>query len=357
MAAKRRSANALTAIGVADTTEDPFVFPPTGLRVDSVTHERRPVPTEAWIIDFTFTMGTNDTVNVLYLPRTYNNDTLIPHVYSQTELNTFGIAHFPCGNEDYDPENPTQRTTACCLPTFVDNYRSVDPFQSVIDTSASSGELKVCNHSEPEAARNPWIAPPSNFLAETDYMQVIARMALSDVTVWLVEPYARIYKGRARLADHELRQHASILGETNEGSHTIKTFLGLAHFSPTGPTKFLDSAASQTSIILTKSDYFTVSMLAGTNEYNFFEYCNMRLHQVVYSPAALSAKRIQFVGIAFTLGSQYQVNSNSLSMVVFWVPLGDGYFDARNDASDALDHRLLSARVTGHADAEANCPR
>ena len=73
------------------------------------------------------------------------------------------------------------------------------------------------------------------------------------------------------------RQQASILGETNDGAHTIKTFLvpftssdldfflrihilflyvidaffqGLAHFSPTGPTKFLDSAASQTRYVL-----------------------------------------------------------------------------------------------------------
>ena len=30
-------------------------------------------------------------------------------------------------------------------------------------------------------------------------------------------------------------------------------------------------------------------------------------------------------------------------MVVFWVPLGDGYFDARNDASDFLDFRLESS--------------
>ena len=32
-----------------------------------------------------------------------------------------------------------------------------------------------------------------------------AGMALSDVRVWRVEPFARIYQGRARLADHELR--------------------------------------------------------------------------------------------------------------------------------------------------------
>ena len=39
-----------------------------------------------------------------------------------------------------------------------------------------------------------------------------------------------------------------MLGETGPpfAAHTITTFLGLAHFSPTGTTKFLDSAASQT---------------------------------------------------------------------------------------------------------------
>ena len=60
---------------------------------------------------------------------------------------------------------------ACCLPTFVDHYRPIDSFESFIDTSATSGALKVCNHSAPPA--NPWIAPPSNFLPETDYVQVV----------------------------------------------------------------------------------------------------------------------------------------------------------------------------------------
>jgi hypothetical protein len=59
---------------------------------------------------------------------------------------------------------------ACCLPTFVDNYRPVTPFQRFIDTSATSGALQVCNHSDPPPS--PWIAPPSNFLPKTSYVQV-----------------------------------------------------------------------------------------------------------------------------------------------------------------------------------------
>ena len=56
---------------------------------------------------------------------------------------------------------------ACCLPTFVDNYRPVDPFTTYINTSATSGDLTVCNASGPTSG----IAPPSNFLPDTDYMQ------------------------------------------------------------------------------------------------------------------------------------------------------------------------------------------
>jgi hypothetical protein len=73
-----------------------------------------------------------------------------------------------CQAGDTITESPV---AACCLPTFVDSYRVIDSFESFIDTSATSGALKVCNHSAPPA--NPWIAPPSNFLPETDYVQVV----------------------------------------------------------------------------------------------------------------------------------------------------------------------------------------
>jgi hypothetical protein len=33
-------------------------------------------------------------------------------------------------------------------------------------------------------------------------------------------------------------------------------------------------------ITLTKTDWMMASMLSGENEYTFFDYCNMRLHQV-----------------------------------------------------------------------------
>ena len=34
-------------------------------------------------------------------------------------------------------------------------------------------------------------------------------------------------------------------------------------------------------ITLTKNDWMMVAMLSGTDEYTFFAYCNMRLHQVL----------------------------------------------------------------------------
>ena len=37
------------------------------------------------------------------------------------------------------------------------------------------------------------------------FQRKFPEMGLSDVRVWLAEPIARIYKGQARLADHELR--------------------------------------------------------------------------------------------------------------------------------------------------------
>ena len=44
------------------------------------------------VIDFTFTMGTNDTANVLYLPRMNNSGTIPPQAYTPDEKKTFGAS-------------------------------------------------------------------------------------------------------------------------------------------------------------------------------------------------------------------------------------------------------------------------
>ena len=67
-------------------------------------------------------------MNALYIPRTSNDDTLSPHSYSPAVQATFGVEHFPCGNEGYDSNNAAQRTTACCLPTFQTAYRPIASF-------------------------------------------------------------------------------------------------------------------------------------------------------------------------------------------------------------------------------------
>ena len=36
----------------------------------------------------------------------------------------------------------------------------------------------------------------------------------------------------------------------------------------------------QVRLFLVKEDYFMIAALSGTNQYNFFDYANMRLHQV-----------------------------------------------------------------------------
>jgi len=45
-------------------------------------------------------------------------------------------------------------------------------------------------------------------------------------------------------------------------------------------------------------------------QYNFFDYANMRLHQVKVVQGQGPAQHLQFVAIAFTLGDQYEVNTS-----------------------------------------------
>jgi len=55
-------------------------------------HAVHVVAVRSLVIDFTFTMGTNDTANVLYLPRMNNSGTIPPQAYTPDEKKTFGAS-------------------------------------------------------------------------------------------------------------------------------------------------------------------------------------------------------------------------------------------------------------------------
>jgi len=210
---------------VADTTQDPFMFAPAGLRVDQLWYDLS--GGARWVVEFTFTLGSNDTANALYLPRVTNNGSLAPPAYPAEVEKTFGIEHFPCGNELHDPLAPTTRTTSCCLPDFTRLYRPIAGFAAFVSgAQGPGGALEAC----------PGVAPPSLWLPPTDFVAgFFPDMPLSQVNVSLVEPYAGVWKGRAVLDELELRAHAAMLEARPDGTSVLRTFLGFAHFSPTGP--------------------------------------------------------------------------------------------------------------------------
>lgn len=71
--------------------------------------------------------------------------------------------------------------------------------------------------------------------------------------------------------------------------------------------RFLDSAASQTKVFLTKTDYFSLAVFhtfKGTMYYNFFDYANMRLHQVSVNHLQ-PFSYYQYIEVIFTLDPKY----------------------------------------------------
>ncbi|KAJ1494183.1 hypothetical protein T484DRAFT_1766316 [Baffinella frigidus] len=268
---------------VADTTADPFMFDPTGIRIASVFMDYLCMSqgfwtldivftmgtSGCWTLDIVFTMGTNDTTNVLYLPRVENNDTLIVQdPYPSEVLKTFGIENFPCG---------------CCMEPFIERYRPIQQFHEFVN---SSQDFDICNASEPK------LAPPSDFMHGRDYI-------------------SRKFQGLNYSEAGLIRERYHIL-EREQGpdmvpfQHTIETFIGLAHFSPTS-VRFLDSAASQTKVFLTKTDYFSLAVFhtfKGTMYYNFFDYANMRLHQVSVNHLQ-PFSYYQYIEVIFTLDPKY----------------------------------------------------
>eukprot|EP00961_Rhodomonas_salina_P129035 1738629-Rhodomonas_salina.1 len=161
----------------------------------------------------------------------------------------------------------------------------------------------------------------------------------SIVSVEAVDVYVGMYHAVIKLDEQELRTRAGRLKGTVGVEHTIDFFLGFANFKPATTTKILDSMAQQTDIHVEKTSFFSVST-HGTNDYSFLEYVNLRLVAVYKEDSDFSgadesdARTVRtnsslaahYVQVTFTMGSQYDINSNSDLIPLDSVRAGSGTF-------------------------------
>ena len=299
--------------------EDPTSIDPVGFRVESVAFDHACMSQGCWVVDVTYSPGTSASANVLYLPRAVNANPTTPDPYSAGVHATFLPSNFPCGAADYDPASPSQKTTACCLESFASSYRPVRGFETWI-TANMSQELAVCNASLPGAAPASSVLPATDFPAPDGVDDVFSDMPLSRVTnTRALDSGANTFRAQLRLDDWELRTQAAVLTGTTSAAHTLNFFVGMAHFTPTGGTAFLDSIATQTAVTVTKTDTFAMSS-SGSNAYTFLDYMNVRVHEVL-APGAPAA---QYAAVSFTLGAEFRANVNTGAVVLSSVRVGKG---------------------------------
>eukprot|EP00286_Rhodomonas_abbreviata_P019716 CAMPEP_0181309238 /NCGR_PEP_ID=MMETSP1101-20121128/11908_1 /TAXON_ID=46948 /ORGANISM="Rhodomonas abbreviata, Strain Caron Lab Isolate" /LENGTH=1439 /DNA_ID=CAMNT_0023415711 /DNA_START=17 /DNA_END=4336 /DNA_ORIENTATION=+ len=361
-------------------SNDPLQINPTGLSVDRVYFETSCLNTGCWKVDVTYTAGI-DNFMVFYLPKTDGDDTLsydqpydeVDGDWTISPEDTFEPAKHPCTSSDYealtDPSATPASVTACCIPAFLDMYRPVQTFPDAISSSLNTA-LGVCGTGSrargvtrstlPVIASNsqtvdesngifqrpiaPAIANVSGELFQSEQNGVFVQGTFSGMTVSNIyhtetsDMYIGIYKATLELDEVELRTMAGILKGTVGVEHTVDTFIGLAEFSPTG-TYVIDPFVRQVNLHLEKTSFFTVSS-HGTNDYTFLQYVNMRLVAIYLEDKDFSgadestdrtvrtdkANAAHYVQVTFTLGAQYDVNTNSGLIPLDSVRAGEGAF-------------------------------
>lgn len=122
------------------STSDPIEIRPSGMEVDSVVFQPDCLKSGCWVVDLTYTIGTDD-FNAFFLPRAEASDQLsydpdystVNSEWSQSPQDTFQSITHPCTTADLDTSlNLRSQATACCLKQFLAMYRPVASFEGAV---------------------------------------------------------------------------------------------------------------------------------------------------------------------------------------------------------------------------------
>eukprot|EP00286_Rhodomonas_abbreviata_P011166 CAMPEP_0181331448 /NCGR_PEP_ID=MMETSP1101-20121128/24503_1 /TAXON_ID=46948 /ORGANISM="Rhodomonas abbreviata, Strain Caron Lab Isolate" /LENGTH=1819 /DNA_ID=CAMNT_0023440901 /DNA_START=147 /DNA_END=5606 /DNA_ORIENTATION=+ len=310
---------------ITETSSGPYLIESSGLTVDTVSFDIDCEPSTAgcWVVDIVYTSGPSK-FNVLYIPDAVGQGSPSSYTYTEDAVETFYPVNFPCtskglGTNGNGPMD--DGITACCIPEFIERYRTVttfmdDPLITPIDASGCDARNHVFTQD----------SPPSNAVdgpfrglnySHAQYMGVYDHMG-------------RTKKAQLTLDEVELRSLAGQTTGTPGVEHSIETFIGLAEFSPTD-TYVLDSFAKQVILHLERNDFFVVAV-HGTDQQTFLESINVRLIEVVDQLG--DGPPIHWVQVTFSFADRYVPNSNDQLVPPTSVLIGTGVKRSRT----ALDH-------------------
>eukprot|EP00287_Rhodomonas_sp_CCMP768_P025242 CAMPEP_0202852928 /NCGR_PEP_ID=MMETSP1389-20130828/90220_1 /ASSEMBLY_ACC=CAM_ASM_000865 /TAXON_ID=302021 /ORGANISM="Rhodomonas sp., Strain CCMP768" /LENGTH=604 /DNA_ID=CAMNT_0049531463 /DNA_START=38 /DNA_END=1850 /DNA_ORIENTATION=- len=351
---------------VLGTTSAPIQVPPTGLTLDTVTFSTSCAQSGCWVLTGTLTTGhnvhENTAFNTFYLPSTNTSDALsydYDYVTGGSSGDdtvpvewTFSPVNHPCTSAGFDSsDGNTQKVRTCCISSsivgetnggFLANYRTTVAFEAWGDTLTDCSGTEV---GEILSSTNKAPADPLTFLESGKFVGMPNSPGVTALE--LMDPFFGQFDFTIQLDEVELRTMAGQLRGTVGVEHTIDTFLGLTNFRITG-IEALDPFSTQVAIHLEKTSFFH-GLDEGTNDYTFLEYVNLRLVTIYKEDADFSgsaesgattvrtdsADPADYIQVTFTLGSQYNVNTNDGLIPLSSVRAGKGtFFD-----STTLDHK------------------
>eukprot|EP00961_Rhodomonas_salina_P068773 923474-Rhodomonas_salina.1 len=219
------------------STSDPLNIAPSGMVVDSVHFQASCLNSGCWVVDVTYTAGSEDSVNSFFLPKAVGDDSL-SYDFSYTAQNgdwgqsaqdTFSPNTHPCTSADYDAaEGLTASVSSCCLEQFFAMYRPTSSFwsaaQNTVSASCGTGPRKrVVDRSatwEVSATDLPGDYPSTRkgvFLSQG----FMGMNTSHGVPAGVVDPFVGIFKARFFLDEVELRTLAGVLKGTVGVEHTV----------------------------------------------------------------------------------------------------------------------------------------
>jgi hypothetical protein len=310
----------------ARSSSDPLPVDASGFQVESVTFSPTCLNSGCWVVDVTYTIGTDD-FNTFFLPRASADDSTtfdpdystVNLLWSQSPEQTFDPNTHPCTTANYNAGNLPATITACCLVQYFDMYRSISSFQTAVagkDFSRCGNGLRdrvLSSNDTPVFVVGEFggdSGAPDGVYVDGVFSELVSYGEPAGT----IDPYVGVYKARFYLDEIELRTAAGKRRGTVGVEHTVDTFIGQINLSPTG-TYVLDTFATQTAIHLEKTSFFSVST-HGTNDYTFLEYVNMRLVAVYEEDTDFSGAdesglttvrtdktgAAHFIQVTFTLG-------------------------------------------------------
>jgi hypothetical protein len=287
-----------------DSVDSVMLFAAVGLEVNSVSFDRGCMVEGCWRVVARYSGGGSSTVSSVYVPKT---DTNLDGTYTTAFLDTFNQNFFPCGSASPDSSAYSQALTGCCLPGYIDHYRSTYELQVHSQTVEFQQAMQQCSDTDLSAA------PPAMGLlygdpaTGGDFVTGALQNMLSSRVEYLgiVNPDTNTHEIELLLDEKELRESMGVIEGNLQSAYTVKSFVGMAHFTPSPVGSIMRTVAAHTKFAFRRSNFFTLAA-SGAVDYAALEFSSAELHATKVQ-VGMEMQRVQYATIQIVLNDDYRL--------------------------------------------------